>query len=199
MFVNPSSLNKGNNVVLPTDGWFADKEQVGNRLYLANAIDKTQKELPVSQRQGSFEAKTEDEIRKFDFKLAARALTSLVVSKDFQDSVNFAVEADDFGTYINMNALEGFIKVVAATGLSEAKSKQSVSEIKLQIEMSSKPEYRAEYFAMVDSFYETFVLVYNELKTNDVSKNRNVVSTFGALVQAYYEQNKRNYKQNRSK
>jgi hypothetical protein len=194
MFVNPSSLNKGNNVVLPTDGWFADKEQVGNRLYLANAIDKTQKELPVSQRQGSFEAKTEDEIRKFDFKLASRALTSLVVSKDFQDSVNFAVEADDFGTYINMNALEGFIKVVAATGLSEAKSKQSVSEIKLQIEMSSKPEYRAEYFAMVDNFYETFVLVYNELKTNDVSKNRNLVSTFGALVQAYYEQNKRNYR-----
>ena len=194
MFVNPSSLDKGNNVVLPTDGWFSDKQQVGNRIYLANAIDKTQKDLPVYQRQGALVATTEDEVRKFDLKLAARALSSIVMTKDFKDSVNFAVEADDFGTYVNMNALEGFVKVVAATGLSEAKSKQSVSEIKLQIEMSSKPEYRAEYFAMVDNFYETFVAIYNEFKTNDVSKNRNMVLTFGALVQAYYEQNKRNYR-----
>jgi hypothetical protein len=194
MFVNPSSLDKGNNVVLPTDGWFADKQQVGNRIFLANAIDRTQKDLPVSQRQGALVATKEDEVRKFDLKLAARALTSLVMSKDFKDSADFSIEADDFGTYINMNALEGFIKVVAATGLSEAKSKQSVSEIKLQIEMSSKPEYRAEYFAMVDNFYETFVAIYKEFETNDFSKNKNIVLTFGSLVQAYYERNKRNYK-----
>ncbi len=192
-YVDPVSLNRGNNILLPNDGWFADRQQTTSGVYLAVSTYTNEKQKPVSERQGSVLATTEDQVRKYDMKLATLALSNIVISNEFKDS-SFAVDADDFGTYVNMNAIEGFVKLVASTGMNETKKVQTIQEIKQQIENSLDPEYRTSYFALVDYFYEVYSDVFNEFKTNDAAENRALVSAFGSLVQAYYEQNKGNYK-----
>lgn len=192
-FLDPKSLEKTNNIVLPNDGWFPDKEHIGNSIYMAIASDQSQKEIDVSQRSGAVVAKTEEGVRAYDVKLATYALANIVLTQNFQDS-SFAVDADDFATYINMNALEGFVKFIVSSGLSEAKSKQTISDIKLQIQRSLQPEYATTYFSMVENFYDTFVSIYNEFETTDIYKNRQVILAFSSLVQAYYEQKRGNYK-----
>jgi hypothetical protein len=64
-YVDPVSLNRGNNILLPNDGWFADRQQTTSGVYLAVSTYTNEKQKPVSERQGSVLATTEDQVRKY--------------------------------------------------------------------------------------------------------------------------------------